>query len=267
MKKNKYKAALMAFLGGIIGMHKFYLRDPGAGIFYLILFSISVNVIGFPITMILGALDALNLIGMSEERFDRKYNKNFRGREPRGRSRRATRRRSREENARARREADRGRYVVKKQPVRKRSNPFKKTAYKKYQEFDLEDAILDYKEALEIAPDDKEVHFYMSAIYSLLEKKDKSFFHLEKAVSLGLKQTNRIMEMDDFAFLRIQDEFESFKNNGFRKGVTQKPNEPNEDLAMDDLLLSRLNKLKEMRERGLLSENEFLKEKEKIIRR
>lgn len=273
MPKNKSTATVLAFLGGIIGLHKFYLRDIGSGIFYVILTNIFINMFGFPFTIFFGIMDAMKLAGMSQEKFDQKYNKNAFGR-GRRRERRNYPRSTRSSRSRTgssrRRSSDSVSSPVNRtrrsQPRRLRNNPFKTSGYKKYKDFDLEDAIVDYTQALELSPEDKEIHFYMSAIYSLMEKKDKSFFHLDKAVSLGLKQTNKILEMDDFAFLRIQEGFEKFKNNGFRI-VQQGEDGPDESLVMDDLLLSQLNKLKEMRDRGLLSEKEFLTEKEKIIRR
>lgn len=277
MKKNKSVAVLLAFFGGMFGLHKFYLRDVGGGIFYIFLLFMMIRVFSFPLTALLGVIEAISMLGMSEEAFDRKYNKNVRGfqqrrtgrpdRRSRTSSRRSTRSgQSREDIAREKRQRAGG-YQVNRKPNRQRSNPFKKAAYAKYKDYDLEEAIVDYKQALEIAPEDKEIHFYMAAVYSMLEQKEKSFFHYDKAVQYGLKQTGKILEMDEFAYLRVQDEFENFKMNGFRVATNNKIQSPNEDLVMDDLLLARLNKLKEMRERGLLSENEFLAEKQKIIHR
>jgi len=275
--KNKNTAAILAFLGGIIGLHKFYLRDTGAGVMYLFLFFIISKVISFPLTFILGIIDAINLLGMSQEKFDRKYNKNVTQFQQRRTTRRNSTRSSsrnnrqyqtREDVARQRRNATQKSYQVNRPQKRKRSNPFKKTAFAKFKDYDLEESIVDYKQALEISPEDKEIHFYMAAVYSMMEEKEKSFYHYDKSVQYGLKQTGKILEMDEFAYLRVQPEFEAFKNNNFRLNANQEQiNTPDESLVMDDLLLARLNKLKEMRERGLLSENEFLAEKQKIIRR
>ena len=54
MRKNKQTAILLAFFGGIIGLHKFYLRDIGGGIFYLFFFFFMSGIIKFPITFFLG---------------------------------------------------------------------------------------------------------------------------------------------------------------------------------------------------------------------
>ena len=34
-KKNKYFAAFLAFFGGIVGLHQFYLKKPLTGILYI----------------------------------------------------------------------------------------------------------------------------------------------------------------------------------------------------------------------------------------
>ena len=77
---------------------------------------------------------------------------------------------------------------------------------------------------------------------------------------------NKVLEIDDFAFLRIQEDFEAFKEAGFKQEKAKSLEPPKDDLLQDDLLLSQLNKLKNLREKGLLSEKEFLYEKEKLLK-
>ena len=77
MKRNKSRiaAAIMAFLGGFLGIHKFYLGHVGYGLFYLFLtFMVSAS-LKFPITMFLGIIDGIKLLSMSDSEFDEKYNK------------------------------------------------------------------------------------------------------------------------------------------------------------------------------------------------
>ena len=65
--KNKTTAALFAiFLGGI-GVHKFYLGQAGSGIAYL-LFCWTF------IPLLLGVVQGINLLSMSQDQFDRQYN-------------------------------------------------------------------------------------------------------------------------------------------------------------------------------------------------
>ena len=74
--KNRIVAALFALFLGSFGVHKFYLRDAGAGIFYLILMMVGASM-KLPISMFLGWVDALVLFTMSDEKFDAKYNKQY----------------------------------------------------------------------------------------------------------------------------------------------------------------------------------------------
>lgn len=261
MERSRVTAAFIALFGGFIGLHKFYLRNPGGGIFYIILLFMTARYI--PIfTAVLGLIDAIRLLSMSDEQFDRKFNKRKRGRRTPGRKSYPSQSRSQRDL-----KMDREYYQYKKSIAKKRDNPFKRSGEKKYKEYDLEGAIDDYNNALEITPDDKDIHFNMAAVYSLMENKEKSFYHLEEAVKLGFKDKDKIMSLDDLAFLRIQDEFEEFKNNGFTREVPKQKALPAEDLLQDDVLLSQLNKLKDLRSRGLLSQKEFNYEKEKLFRK
>jgi TM2 domain-containing membrane protein YozV len=295
--KNRIVAALFALFLGAFGVHKFYLRDTGAGIFYLILMMVGSSM-RLPISAFLGFIDALVLFTMSDEKFDAKYNKKFENRRDARSSRRdryqsRTQRRyparenysSRDKNP----EYNRRRETYTKPPSRRpertprrpRENPFKKTGISKYKDFDLEGAIEDFNKGLELDPSDMALHFNLACAYSLTEKPEKSFFHISRAVENGFKDFEKIKTHDDLAFMRIQDEFEPFEANGFRlkSGKTipvtdeedvlkKKASEPpKDDLLQDDILLSQLKKLSELRNKGLLSEKEYSLEKEKLMRR
>lgn len=295
--KNRIVAALFALFLGAFGVHKFYLRDTGAGIFYLILMMVGSSM-RLPISAFLGFVDALVLFTMSDEKFDAKYNKKFEDRRDR-RSDRRTRYESRSQrrypsretysNRGSKSEYGRRRDEYKKPPARRperaprrpRENPFKKTGISKYKEFDLEGAIEDFNKGLELDPVDMALHFNLACAYSLTEQPDKSFYHISKAIENGFKDFEKIKSHDDLAYMRIQDEFESFQENGYRLNaaetipVTDKEEEPKKaantpppnDLLQDDILLSQLQKLSELRNKGLLSEKEYSLEKEKLMRR
>ena len=79
--KNKVVAALLAFIGGTFGLHKFYLREPGAGVFYIILMFMTSRI--FPFSTFLGFIDGLRYLMMSPEDFDRKFNKRYYQERPR----------------------------------------------------------------------------------------------------------------------------------------------------------------------------------------
>lgn len=149
---------------------------------------------------------------------------------------------------------------------RNRSNPFKKTGIQKYKDFDMKGAIEDFKQGLAIDPKDVALHFNIAAAYSLTEEKDLAYHHISEAVKLGFKDFKKIDSHDDLAYVRIQPEFDDFKANGYVLKAESRKIPVREEEVTDDRLLSQLNKLAEMRKKGLLSNDEFVLEKEKLLR-
>jgi len=267
--KHKSTAAFLALVGGMIGLHKFYLNDKGSGIFYAFLSMITWDLFFLPIGAMLGVIDAIRLFSMSTAQFDAKYNKNS-TRKRRHSTTGNVRTNQAARGSRGSRDAtlQREQYKYNRDTRSNRSNPFRKSADQKFKDYDLEAALDDYKKSEEISKPDKQMYFNMACIYSLLEKPDLSLIHLEKAMDLGYKDVEKIKTADELAYLRIQPEYQAFIDNGYKVMTKTKAVEPpKDDLLQDDVLLSQLNKLKELRNRGLLSEKEYSYEKEKLRRR
>ena len=74
--KNKLTAAMLAFFTGFMGGHKLYLGRTGGFIGFMILLIVSINV-GIPISLIAGLMEGIKLLKMSEQDFDRKYNRGY----------------------------------------------------------------------------------------------------------------------------------------------------------------------------------------------
>lgn len=70
-KKDKLTAALLAWFLGAFGGHRFYLGQMGAGLAHLLF---SLTFFGLFITGPIAFFDAIGLLIMSQETFDRKYN-------------------------------------------------------------------------------------------------------------------------------------------------------------------------------------------------
>jgi tetratricopeptide (TPR) repeat protein len=154
-----------------------------------------------------------------------------------------------------------------------KANPYKESGIKKYKNFDLQDAIEDFEKGLAIAPNDVALHFNIACAYSLTEQKTKSYNHLAKAVSLGLKDVDKILQHDDLAYIRIQPEFEEFRKSGFLKSpysqettTVPQAEQVADDTTIDASLLSNLKRLSEMRQKGIISDEEFAFERKKILR-
>jgi TM2 domain-containing membrane protein YozV len=261
--KSKTTAAFLALFGGVFGIHRFYLNETPKGIFYIFLFMFTQNMLSFPITALLGVIDCVRLFSMSTADFDAKYNKNRTSTRRRRRDRRVVRE-SRREYTEPR--TERNRAARRKRKVI--ANPFKTSGLKKYKDFDIEHAVEDLNKSLLVNDTDSEVYFTLACCYSLMEKPDEAYSNLQKAVNTGLKDLSKIETTDNLAFIRTHKDFESFKENGYQLttvGRLQAPAEGN--LLEDDVLLSQLNKLAELRKKGLLSEKEFEFERKKLLRK
>lgn len=147
--------------------------------------------------------------------------------------------------------------------ARPKPNPYKNSGVVKYKDYDYNGAIEDFKKAIEINANDIPTHFNLACAYSLTEQKDLAYKHIDRAVNLGFKDLNKIKTHDAFAYIRIQDDFAAFEKNGFR--LTSKMDIPQGEDVVDPLLLERLKKLAELRDRGILTEAEFLVQKEKLL--
>ncbi|MDQ3015845.1 MAG: NINE protein [Bacteroidota bacterium] len=258
--RNKTTAGLFALFLGWAGIHRFYLGQVGLGIVYFFLMF-------FGISFVLGLIDAIMFFMMDEQQFNAKYNsKEYQGRGG------FSNKRSQYGPPPTPRERAQQHPRNTQSTGKEIQNPYKINGIKKYKEFDLEGAIEDFKKGLEIHPKDISLHFNIACAYSLTEQVDKAYAHLDKAVSFGFTDFEKIKTHDDLAYVRIQDRFEEFQQNGYRikTGVlandkTQAPIRE-EETPQDDVLLAQLKRLAELRDRGLLSEQEFIIEKKKLTR-
>lgn len=165
----------------------------------------------------------------------------------------------REERTSSRRPERKTRSTVRKS----QSNPYKKTGMEKYKEYDYNGAIEDFEKALAVDDSDVATHFNIACAYSIMENKDKAFFHLSKAVELGFKDFEKIKTHDALAYLRIQDEFDTFVQNNYKLKIGASAQQ--ERVTQHGDLLEQLNKLAELREKGLLTEEEFVLQKRKLL--
>ncbi len=264
-KKDKTVAALLAFFAGTFGIHRFYLGQVGLGVLYLCFFFIS---------WIPAFIDAVKFLLMDEEDFDFKYNRfrvvdTYKERFDDFDERRAEERRR---NSKFEKQKSRERNLGRKKVAIK--NPHKIKGIEMYKDFDFFGAIKEFKKALQVDYKDVAVHFNLACAYSINEDKESSFFHLDKAVEYGFIDFDKVKSHDALAYLRIQPEYESFIGNGFRLSVQPAPqiktevpqpeNKINTQQSAD--LLDQLQKLGDLRERGLLTDEEFAFQKEKLLR-
>ena len=267
--KSKYTAAVLAFFLGMFGTHRFYLGQRFLGILYGFIFFVCMMImfeerqpaIMFPV--ILAFVDSVLLAVMPQEEFDERYN------------RRKTRRQRFNDNN-YREELPPSSHKSLNQPT---LAELKKSGIEKFREYDFGSAVEVFLAALKIQPNDAATHFNLACSYSILEQKEEAFIHLQGAVDNGFKQFEKIDTHDALAYLRAQPEFDVFVKNGYQvqeqQPVAETPVPPKaeaapempkeEPLVLQDDLLDQIIRLGELRDKGILTEEEFAKQKEKIL--
>ena len=318
--KDKNVAAFLALFFGWLGIHRFYLGQPGRGILYIIFFFFS---------WIISFVDFFAFLFMDQRTFDLKYNQHafaYRGEgsitaqqpftptvESRSDRQRRYEQRLRERQMREANQRERSANSYVPPPIpggprtkstiqtnRDPGQPEREAGRRYFHDYEFDRAILAFTKALEKNPRDIASHFNIAAAYSYEEQAGKSFYHLDRAVAFGFKDTDRIRTHDAFAFLRVQPEFLAFAKNGFRLApdtsaaetnlvenqstvsntapppptevpTTEAPateqsagEQPAETpLQMD--LLDQLQRLAKLREKGLLTEREFTDQKRRLL--
>lgn len=96
-------------------------------------------------------------------------------------------------------------------------NKFKKAGIQKLVSYDIDEAINDLKQGLNINADDPEIFFYLACCYSNQEKAKEGFECLKKAVENKLQNVEMILNHEMLAYLRMQDAFEEFLGSNFTK--------------------------------------------------
>ncbi|MEL6925268.1 MAG: NINE protein [Bacteroidota bacterium] len=261
--KNKKVAAILAFLFGTFGTHRFYLGQRARAFLHLggfiiaVIASIQANAPLILIPALIGFIDAVLFAVMPKEEFDHKYNQNasYLGY-----------RRSRFDREHV------PSYHIMESGDR---NPYKSYGIEYYKDGDYEAARSEFQKALGIQYEDPATHFNLACCYSQMEEPGKAISHLSKAIEYGFNNFDRIHDHEGLYYLRTEEIFEEFVDNGYRLSppqtlVSQSP--PKKDAIKEDQalppidLLEQLNQLGKLRDMGLLTEEEFVAQKKKILK-
>lgn len=240
--KNRFVAVFFAFFGGIVGLHKMYLRGWSAGSGRLVFFFLAIF-LRWPIVLVIltivAILEGVLMASMDQETFDKKYNS--------GTTEQPTAR------AEQRQQRRRQRRVPRPAAIFSGAGKFIKSGMKKFRNYDLKGALADFLQAEERDPRSATVHFNLACTYSMLEDASKGFHHLSLAMTHGFHDEEKISSHDALAFLRIQPQFRAFVANGYQP-VSEKQAL---DAGNEQNLLDELRKLSEEREEGKLTAEEF----------
>jgi hypothetical protein len=281
--KSKQVAGVLALLFGIFGVHRFYLGKRFWGILHLLAFfmcfAITVGSDGeapFIIApALLGFIDSILLFVMPKEEFDERYNLKYLDR--------------RYEDEDYRRPPVRARHPEPKALPAAPAHPeriYKKRGVEHFRRYNYEAAIENFHEALDHFYEDPITHFNLACCYSRLEEAEDALHHLNEAVAFGFKDIKKIHTHASLTFLRSTPAFEHFVSNGYQllknpaepvrasrpqTAVPQAEPEPTPQeketppLSLNDDLLDQIVKLGELRDMGILTEEEFSAQKQKML--
>ncbi len=282
--KKKPVAAVLALFLGYMGAHRFYLNQRSWGIaylgfFFLLFFMVATG--GPPLIVVpilVGFLDAVLLSVMPQEEFDLKFNTAYYDKQ--GYRDRPSNRPQRAYSAPARHQSiDR----------QHRMQRLKSEGIRYFRRHHYEAALDAFEEALEIAPHDPSLHFNIACCYSRLEELRPALEHLEAAFEYGFDRPEKLQTHPAFAWLRRQPAFRDFVANDYRIPPAQLPapskdrvswfdeveveeemieeESPSQPEAMPEFdLLDQIAKLGELRERGILTDEEFSEQKRRLLR-
>lgn len=262
--KDKTTAGLLALFFGNIGVHRFYLGQTGLGILHLVFCWTF-------IPWLVGIVNGIVLLSMDREDFDIKYNWKYLQR----------RQYVRQPNIVINNHTGPGptsapRPVAEPTPTKSgpKRDPFHLSGDQKFEDYDFDGAITDYRRSLNVNPRQAEVHFNLARLYSIHEQTGKSLLHLSKAIEHGYYDFDAIDQHDHLAYLRSTPDFVAFKTNGYRlpdriltaSSPAPAPSPAEETLELSDDLITRIERLARLKEDGILNEESFAREKEKVLR-
>jgi tetratricopeptide (TPR) repeat protein len=260
--KSKIVAGILALFFGIFGVHRFYLGKWIQGVAHLLLFLITLVFTieeHWPAVIapaLLGFIDAVLFFAIPVEDFDEKYN--ARRLQERMREKRYYKLEYEEEEESWQTQSDRKTFPL---------SLLKKIGIERFRAGDFDGAVNAFVKALEKGVEHPWLHFNLACCYSMIQDADAAMEHLEKAIEKGFTDLRKIQTHAALQYLREQPEFTAFVARGYKKApIVPSPAELPSASSVPLNPLDQLLQLGELKSKGLLSEEEFQREKQKILR-
>lgn len=122
---------------------------------------------------------------------------------------------------------------------------------------EIPNAIKYMNQSLNINPTYPLSHYYLATYHSLSQNKEYSFRSLQKSFENGFSDFDKLKNDPDLEWLRTQEEFEQFVSNGYKQN--------NNLESKSTSFLTDLKELGELREKNVITEDEFNAQKAKIL--
>lgn len=234
--KNKGTSALLAFFLGGLGIHQFYLGQSTKGIFYLL----------FCWTFIpsfIALIDFIILLSMSDDTFNLRYNTpgNIQINVNTGSNNQY--RNSTVNNTDA---------VI---------GELTNKAIALYNTQDYDAALTLLKRAVSLQPYNGKLYFNLACIYSIKRDLNNCLSSLQSAIENGYSDFNKINTYVNLAWIRNQEQYKTFVKNGYHVDL----NETIQNKASSKLDIDQLEKLSDLKKRGIITEEEFTEQKKRLL--
>ncbi len=265
--KNKNVAGILALLVGIFGTHRFYLGQRFLGAVYFLMFWAGLGITieeGNPIVMLLPALlsivDGIVFLAMPWEDFDRRYNKAY------------FKRQQEQPPAKIPQRVSVPVGSAGERSVSSWFEQHKREGIRKFRGHDYSGAVADFLEALRVKENDPAMCFNLACCYSMLKQTVPAMYYLELAVGNGFEDWHKIHHHQALDFLRAQPQFERFAGGAKAAEPAEETHEP--QTAEEFLELNMhgeveipepLLKLEDLKKRGILTEEEFEMQRQKML--
>jgi tetratricopeptide (TPR) repeat protein len=139
-----------------------------------------------------------------------------------------------------------------------------KQAINLYKQKDYHAAISIIRRAITLDPANHSLHFNLACLYALTRDAE-AFSSLETAIEYGYMNFDKIKSYMDLEWLRNHPDYETFVKNGYKvKAGSNNSSTAANSNAVDDLY-DQLEKLGKLKEKGLITEEEFQQQKKKIL--
>ena len=119
------------------------------------------------------------------------------------------------------------------------------------------------KKIIAIDPTSKEAYFNLACLYSLTEN-NECFNAISKSVENGYTNFEKIRTYPDLNWVRRQPNFQAFANAGYKLSQIDSKNN---SAFISEELVSQIERLGKLKDQGLITEDEFLEQKRKILDR
>ncbi|MCW3085954.1 MAG: hypothetical protein JWP12_3320 [Bacteroidetes bacterium] len=134
-----------------------------------------------------------------------------------------------------------------------------------YNQQEYHPAIILTQQAKALNPASSPIHYNLACLYSLTQNTE-AFDSLSKAIELGYTNFEKIKTQRDLDWLRHHQEYNDFVKNGYRLKIKTNDHKTYQqpEQSTDDIY-EKLEKLGKLKEKGVINEEEFAKEKKKIL--